>query len=84
MFAQVFFDITIGDEPAGRIVFGMYGKVVPKTVKNFVELSKKPQGEGYVSCARNSFLLETINLSTELITNEIYFRADTRVANSIV
>lgn len=44
---QVFFDITIGDEPAGRIVIGLYGKVVPKTVKNFVELSKKPQGEGY-------------------------------------
>jgi len=44
---KVFFDITIGGEPAGRIVFGLYGKVVPKTVKNFVELSKKPQGEGY-------------------------------------
>lgn len=26
---------------------GLFGKTVPKTVKNFVELSKKPVGEGY-------------------------------------
>jgi peptidyl-prolyl cis-trans isomerase B (cyclophilin B) len=25
----------------------LFGKTVPKTVKNFVELAKKPQGEGY-------------------------------------
>lgn len=43
---QVFFDISIGGEPAGRVEFGLFGKVVPKTAKNFRELSKKPQGEG--------------------------------------
>lgn len=32
---QVFFDITIGDEPAGRIVMGLYGDEVPKTAENF-------------------------------------------------
>lgn len=47
LFKQVWFDITIGDEPAGRIEIGLFGKTVPKTVRNFVELAKKPAGEGY-------------------------------------
>lgn len=27
---KVYFDITHGDEPLGRIVMGLYGKTVPK------------------------------------------------------
>lgn len=44
---QVWFDMKVGDEDVGRIVIGLFGKTVPKTVENFVELAKKPQGEGY-------------------------------------
>ncbi|KAM8713967.1 hypothetical protein ACLKA7_014172 [Drosophila subpalustris] len=44
---KVFFDIDIGGESAGRIVIGLFGKTVEKTVKNFKELAEKPQGEGY-------------------------------------
>jgi len=40
---QCFFDLTIGGEAAGRVVFGMYGNVVPKTVANFVALCKGDQ-----------------------------------------
>eukprot|EP00960_Hanusia_phi_P066684 766454-Hanusia_phi.AAC.3 len=32
---KCFFDVTIGGEAAGRIVMGLYGQQVPKTVNNF-------------------------------------------------
>jgi cyclophilin family peptidyl-prolyl cis-trans isomerase len=32
------FDITIGGQPAGRIVFKLYDDVVPKTAANFRSL----------------------------------------------
>ncbi|XP_041984940.1 peptidyl-prolyl cis-trans isomerase 6 [Aricia agestis] len=44
---KVNFDITIGREPAGTIVIGLFGKTVPKTVDNFFQLAQKPEGEGY-------------------------------------
>merc|ERR1712033_64920 len=45
---KVWFDITIGGEAAGRIEVGLFGKTVPKTVKNFVELAQKTEkGFGY-------------------------------------
>ncbi|MFF6995327.1 peptidylprolyl isomerase [Streptomyces sp. NPDC008313] len=44
---DVFFDITINEEPAGRIVFKLYDDVVPKTAKNFRELATGEHGFGY-------------------------------------
>lgn len=43
---RVFFDITVDDEPMGRIVIGLFGDVVPKTVENFVTLCQGNQHYG--------------------------------------
>jgi cyclophilin family peptidyl-prolyl cis-trans isomerase len=47
MGSNVYFDITINDQPAGRIVFKLYDEDVPKTAKNFRELATGEHGFGY-------------------------------------
>ncbi|MCM2415164.1 MULTISPECIES: peptidylprolyl isomerase [unclassified Streptomyces] len=47
MTSKVYFDITINDEPAGRIVFNLYDDVVPKTAENFRQLATGEHGFGY-------------------------------------
>ncbi|MEU3986672.1 peptidylprolyl isomerase [Streptomyces sp. NPDC026672] len=44
---NVYFDITIDDQPAGRIVFRLFDDVVPRTTRNFRELATGQNGYGY-------------------------------------
>ncbi|MEU0137229.1 peptidylprolyl isomerase [Streptomyces sp. NPDC006296] len=47
MTIKAYFDITIDDQPAGRIVFNLFDDVAPKTAENFRALATGEHGYGY-------------------------------------
>lgn len=49
--SKAYFDIAIDQHPAGRIVLGLHGNVVPKTVANFETLCRGTEERGNVRLA---------------------------------
>ena len=43
---MVFFDVTIGGKPAGRIIMELYADKTPKTAENFRALCTGEKGTG--------------------------------------
>lgn len=46
----MYFDIKMGDEEIGRMVIGLFGDVVPKTVLNFKTLAEGTVVRGSTYC----------------------------------
>ena len=46
-YPRVFFDMTVGGAPAGRVTFELYTDDVPKTAENFRALCTGEKGFGY-------------------------------------
>lgn len=57
---QVFFDIRIGGNDAGRIVMLLRADVVPKTAENFRQLCTHEQGYGYKGCSFHRVIPEFV------------------------
>lgn len=57
---RVFFDMTIGGEPAGRITMELRADVVPKTAENFRALCTGEKGFGYKDSSCKFFFFWTV------------------------
>ena len=51
---KVYFDIQIGGKAEGKIVIGLFGETVPKTVKNFKSLAEGFDKDGSTLTYKNS------------------------------
>ena len=54
--SQVFIEVAIGGEPAGRMVFDLFGEAVPRTCENFRALCTGEKGVGVSGNLHHSHL----------------------------
>jgi len=76
----VYFDVSIGGKHDGRIVIGLFGDIVPKTVKNFMTIASEGiDGKTYANSkfhrVINKFMIQGkwhILLSYDHATEPVY------------
>jgi hypothetical protein len=70
---KAFFEISMGDQKLGRLVFELASDVVPKTVENFLALCKKNEGEQRYSYYNSKFhliLKDTFVMGGDVVSND--------------
>lgn len=67
----MYFDIKMGDEEIGRMVIGLFGDVVPKTVLNFKTLAEGTVVRGSIYCLNGC--MEIVNRFPHLMWRIIRF-----------
>lgn len=64
----MYFDIKMGDEEIGRMVIGLFGDVVPKTVLNFKTLAEGTVVRGSTYCL-NGKPIPPLNVADHTISS---------------
>lgn len=70
---KVTFDINIGNEPIGSITIGLFGKIVPKTVKNFYELSENKYKGSIFHRVIKDFMIQGMHISSNSLKGPISY-----------
>ena len=70
---KVTFDINIGNEPIGSITIGLFGKIVPKTVKNFYELSENKYKGSIFHRVIKDFMIQGMHICSNYLQGPISY-----------
>ena len=72
----VSFDVSIGDVDVGTIDIGLFGKTVPRTVKNFLVLATGEKGYGYTGTkfhrVIDDFIVQGQSILVEPMTSRMH------------
>lgn len=65
---HVFFDITIGGKPVGRVTIKLRSDIVPKTAENFRGLCAHEKGYGEESSMKRFFIHRIVSISFSVVS----------------
>eukprot|EP01080_Neovahlkampfia_damariscottae_P005066 gene5066-8666_t len=65
----IYFDLNYDSKPYGRLVIGLYGTIVPKTVENFKQLALRKEN-GYTNTKIHRMIRDYIIQGGDIINND--------------